>query len=61
MKSMNNGGIKLPCSIIKDTLNFINTSWTQFHAVEEASKILLQNKFTHLSERDEWKLNKGGK
>lgn len=44
-----------------DTLNFINKAWTQFHAVEEASKLLLQAGFVHLSEKDTWNLKPGGR
>ena len=42
-------------------LAFINASDTQFHAVFEASKRLLGAGFTQLSERQPWKLEKGGK
>ncbi|GMH35827.1 hypothetical protein BSKO_03695 [Bryopsis sp. KO-2023] len=44
-----------------DTLNFINKAWTQFHAVEESSKLLLKAGFQHLSERDNWELKPGGR
>eukprot|EP00873_Tetraselmis_striata_P018201 jgi/Tetstr1/438465/TSEL_027020.t1 len=42
-------------------LDFINASWTAYHAVDEASKRLLAAGYTKLSERDEWSLQPGGR
>lgn len=44
-----------------DTLKFINKAWTQFHAVEEAEKLLLRAGFVHISEKDQWNLKPGGR
>lgn len=41
--------------------NFLDTSYTAFHAVENAKKLLLAKGFSALSEREVWKLEKGGK
>ena len=35
-------------------LDFMNESWTAFHAVATARKMLLAAGFTELSERDPW-------
>lgn len=45
----------------EEMLKFVNRAWTPFHAVEETSKLLSAAKFSHLSERDPWKLQRGGK
>lgn len=47
--------------IAERLLAFINAADTQFHAVSEATKRLVQAGFTHLSERQPWDLQAGGK
>jgi aspartyl aminopeptidase len=42
-----------------DMLSFINTAWTPYHAVEEASRRLLAAGFTHIAEKDAWNLKPG--
>jgi hypothetical protein len=43
-----------------DMLDFINASWTPYHAVEEASKRLAAAGFQHIAEKDAWELQPGG-
>ncbi len=45
----------------KDLINFIDESPSQFHAVNNAEKRLLENGFTKLDKAEKWKLEKGGK
>mmetsp|Transcript_37294 Transcript_37294/g.117346 ORF Transcript_37294/g.117346 Transcript_37294/m.117346 type:complete len:583 (-) Transcript_37294:67-1815(-) len=45
----------------RDMLEFINKSWTAFHATEEAKKMLDAAGYVQLSERDEWDIKPGGK
>eukprot|EP00271_Cylindrocystis_brebissonii_P006807 TRINITY_DN19633_c0_g2_i1.p1 TRINITY_DN19633_c0_g2~~TRINITY_DN19633_c0_g2_i1.p1 ORF type:complete len:579 (+),score=106.41 TRINITY_DN19633_c0_g2_i1:211-1737(+) len=47
--------------VAEELLEFINASWTPFHAVHEAKKRLLKAGFSSLSERDTWHLEAGGK
>ena len=42
-------------------VEFLNTSYTAFHAVENAKKLLIQNGFSALSERKNWELKRNGK
>lgn len=42
-------------------INFLETSYTAYHAVDNAKKALLENGFLPLSERDNWKIEKGRK
>ena len=42
-------------------LNFLETSYTAYHAVENAKKLLLDSGFTALSERKDWNLSAQGK
>uniref|UniRef100_A0A061SLC2 aspartyl aminopeptidase n=1 Tax=Tetraselmis sp. GSL018 TaxID=582737 RepID=A0A061SLC2_9CHLO len=42
-------------------LNFINESWTAYHAVEEAAKRLEAAGFQLIRERDAWNLQPGGR
>ncbi len=42
-------------------IEFLQTSYTAYHAVENAKKLLLDNGFTALSERKDWNLTIGGK
>ncbi|KAK9824222.1 hypothetical protein WJX72_008629 [[Myrmecia] bisecta] len=45
----------------EDMLKFINYSWTQFHAVEDASRRLAAVGFRKISERQAWELRPGGR
>lgn len=38
-------------AVAQDMLDFINYSWTPFHAVEEASRRLMAAGFQHISEK----------
>jgi aspartyl aminopeptidase len=40
-------------------LDFINASWTPYHAVEEASQRLMAAGFKHIAEKDAWDLQPG--
>lgn len=42
-------------------IDFLNTSYTAFHAVENVKNKLLSQGFTQLWEGEKWKLEKGGK
>eukprot|EP00897_Mesotaenium_endlicherianum_P003313 jgi/Mesen1/3009/ME000177S02281 len=48
-------------SVVPDLLDYLNVSWTPFHATAEAKARLLAAGFTQLSERDEWELRPGGR
>ncbi|XP_020517999.1 probable aspartyl aminopeptidase isoform X2 [Amborella trichopoda] len=47
--------------IASDLIDFLNASPTAFHAVDEAKKLLKEEGFQQLSERDDWSLSAGGK
>ncbi|KAG1675370.1 hypothetical protein FOA52_012289 [Chlamydomonas sp. UWO 241] len=42
-------------------IDFINQAWTPYHAVEEASKRLLQAGYQHITEKGAWDVQPGGK
>ncbi|XP_010423546.1 PREDICTED: probable aspartyl aminopeptidase [Camelina sativa] len=48
-------------SIFGDLLDYLNESWTQFHATAEAKRQLLDAGFDLLSENEDWKLKPGGR
>ncbi|XP_010694703.1 probable aspartyl aminopeptidase isoform X2 [Beta vulgaris subsp. vulgaris] len=48
-------------SIVGDFLNYLNESWTQFHATAEAKRQLLAAGFHLLNESEEWELKPGGR
>ncbi|KAI3987147.1 hypothetical protein MKX01_036937 [Papaver californicum] len=48
-------------SIVGDLLDYLNESWTHFHATAEAKKQLLSAGFHLLNESDEWDLKPGGR
>ncbi|XP_068658304.1 probable aspartyl aminopeptidase isoform X2 [Aristolochia californica] len=48
-------------SIVGDLLDYLNESWTQFHATAEAKKQLLAAGFHLLNEDEEWDLKPGGR
>lgn len=45
----------------KELIDFIDKSYTSFHAVEESIKILEENKFKYISLDEKWDIEKGGK
>ncbi|EXB36961.1 Aspartyl aminopeptidase [Morus notabilis] len=48
-------------SIVGDLLDYLNESWTQFHATAEAKRHLVAAGFHLLNENDEWDLKPGGR
>ncbi|XP_010244537.1 PREDICTED: probable aspartyl aminopeptidase isoform X2 [Nelumbo nucifera] len=46
-------------SIVGDLLDYLNESWTQFHATAEAKRQLIDAGFHLLNENDEWDLKPG--
>ncbi|XVE99065.1 hypothetical protein REPUB_Repub03eG0164800 [Reevesia pubescens] len=48
-------------SIVGDLLDYLNESWTQFHATAEAKRQLIASGFHLLNENDEWELKPGGR
>ncbi|CAN6697503.1 unnamed protein product [Malus baccata var. baccata] len=48
-------------SIVGDLLDYLNESWTHFHATAEAKRQLIATGFQLLSENDEWDLKPGGR
>ncbi|KAH0861574.1 hypothetical protein HID58_089835 [Brassica napus] len=48
-------------SIVGDLLDYLNESWTQFHATAEAKRQLLAAGFHLLSENEDWNLKPGGR
>ncbi|XP_047079389.1 uncharacterized protein LOC124689981 [Lolium rigidum] len=48
-------------SIVGGLLDYLNESWTQFHATAEAKRQLLIAGFKLLSENDDWDLQPGGR
>ena len=47
--------------VAEELVEYLNNSWTSFHATAESARLLTQAGYTRLSERDEWKLEPGGK
>lgn len=47
--------------MISNFLEYLNTSYTAFHAVQNAKSFLIQQGFSPLSERADWSIEKGGK
>jgi aspartyl aminopeptidase len=48
-------------SIVGDLLDYLNESWTPFHATAEAKRQLISSGFQLLNENDEWNLKPGGR
>ncbi|KAK6156297.1 hypothetical protein DH2020_010545 [Rehmannia glutinosa] len=48
-------------SVVGDLLDYLNESWTQFHATAEAKRQLVAAGFHLLSENEEWELKPGGR
>ncbi|MBR2441505.1 MAG: M18 family aminopeptidase [Clostridia bacterium] len=46
---------------MEQLIQFLNTSYTPYHACENAETLLLKHGFTRLREADEWTLCEGGK
>jgi len=53
--------IKRNSIMINRLLDFLETSYTAYHAVENAKQLLLGNGFIALSETDDWAIEEGGK
>lgn len=47
--------------MINKLKGYLNTSYTAFHAVDNAEKLLKENGFICISEKNEWQIEKGGK
>ncbi|MED6159166.1 hypothetical protein PIB30_039769 [Stylosanthes scabra] len=48
-------------SIVSDLLDYLNESWTHFHATAEAKRQLVAAGFQLLKENEEWELKPGGR
>lgn len=53
--------IKRNSIMINRLLDFLETSYTAYHAVENAKQLFLGNGFIALSETDDWAIEEGGK
>ncbi|KAK0591716.1 hypothetical protein LWI29_006866 [Acer saccharum] len=53
--------VKTNGSIVGDLLDYLNESWTPFHATAEAKRHLIAAGFHLLNENDEWELKPGGR
>ncbi|KAL4182573.1 hypothetical protein AMTRI_Chr11g150770 [Amborella trichopoda] len=60
-QSFETSSSRSPFSIIGEMLDFLNESWTQFHATAEAKRQLLAAGFHMLNENDEWDIKPGGR
>ncbi|KAI4342507.1 hypothetical protein MLD38_027129 [Melastoma candidum] len=56
-----NGEGRSNSAIVSDLIDFLNSSPTAFHAVDEAKRRLRDAGFDQVSERDDWKLEAGKK
>ena len=45
--------------ILRDLMNFLDSSVTMFHAINECEKVLQRSGFTYLPENGKWNINKG--
>ncbi len=45
--------------ILIDLMNFLDSSVTMFHAINECEKVLQKSGFTYLPENEKWNINKG--
>ena len=45
--------------ILRDLMNFLDSSVTMFHAINECEKVLQRSGFTYLPENEKWNINKG--
>jgi aspartyl aminopeptidase len=48
-------------TVAEELVDYLNKSWTSFHATAESARMLSEAGFVRLSERDEWELQKGGR
>lgn len=48
-------------SLVGSFLDFLNESWTQFHATAAAKEMLLKAGFQQLHEGEDWEVEAGGK
>ncbi|KAL1544440.1 aspartyl aminopeptidase [Salvia divinorum] len=48
-------------SIVRDLLDYLNESWTHFHATAEAKRQLVAAGFHLLNENEDWELKPGGR
>ncbi|XP_020967694.1 probable aspartyl aminopeptidase [Arachis ipaensis] len=56
-----NSNSTLSNSIVADLLDYLNESWTHFHATAEAKRQLVAAGFQLLKENEEWDLKPGGR
>ncbi|ESW15798.1 hypothetical protein PHAVU_007G103100 [Phaseolus vulgaris] len=56
-----NSNPRASTSIVPDLLQYLNHSWTQFHATAEAKRQLLAAGFHMLNENQDWDLKPGGR
>ncbi|KAJ8551511.1 hypothetical protein K7X08_021526 [Anisodus acutangulus] len=54
-------GFESSPSIVGDLLDYLNESWTQFHATAEAKRQLIAAGFHLLKENEQWDLQPGGR
>lgn len=45
--------------ILRDLMDFLDSSVTMFHAINECEKVLQKSGFTYLPENEKWNINKG--
>ena len=45
--------------ILRDLMDFLDSSVTMFHAINECEKVLQRSGFTYLPENEKWNINKG--
>ena len=45
--------------ILRDLMNFLDSSVTMFHAINECEKVLQRSGFIYLPENEKWNINKG--
>uniref|UniRef100_A0A1D1Z9R0 aspartyl aminopeptidase n=1 Tax=Anthurium amnicola TaxID=1678845 RepID=A0A1D1Z9R0_9ARAE len=60
-QSLQDSNVGSSQSIVGDLLEYLNESWTQFHAAAEAKRQLLASGFHLLNENEEWDLKPGGR
>ena len=48
-------------ALAEELIDYLNASWTAFHAVAESKKLLVAEGYVELAERDAWTLSPGGK
>ena len=46
-------------NILRDLMDFLDSSVTMFHAINECEKVLQKSGFTYLPENEKWNINKG--